>query len=1393
MLQHTGRANTHEYGVSEVIGAVMLIAVVSAAIAVIAVVMLSQPAPEKIPALEAVISNTGNAIQIFHNGGDTLQKEDFTVLVNGAEVPESVLWPGSDTTWSSGETLTFSSPNAQTVQIVYTKGTTAAAVLSSANFGGVAGNSTLSLTITAGAGPGGSISPSGTVSVVYGGSQAFTIAPDTDYRIADVTVDGNSVGAVTSHSFSGVTSSHSIYATFSKNPVITASAGSGGTISPSGQVSVNSSESKTFTINASTGYHIADVLVDAVSQGAISQYTFSNVLTDHTISATFESDAPIVSYNITASSGPNGNVTPSGDTAVASGGSQTYSITPITGYHVAEVLIDSVSNGTISSYTFTNVVANHTIAATFAINQYTITAPTSSEWGFVPGWQATYYSDMTWTTVAGTRIDNEIQYANAAANTSFSLHAPTDESNWPISMVGRDTMFSVAWDGYLAVTDSDTYTFSLTSDDTSQLWIDEGLVIDHTGTDPYTPVTGTIALTPGYHHIVVKMDQLYSNAVARLQYSSSTLPLQQVTVWHPSGIVTPTGITTVDYGGSQAYNITPAAGYHVADVLVDAVSQGPLAGYTFTNVAANHTIAATFAINTYTIMASSGANGAVTPPGTTTVNYGGSQTYTIAPTTAGYHIANVLVDGVSNGTISNYTFTNVQTNHTIAATFAINQYAINATAGPNGLIDPAGEIMVDSGSSQAFNITPSTGYHVANVLVDNVSNGTITNYTFTNVAANHTIAATFLADPPVANFTATPLTGGVPLNVQFTDTSTNNPTSWIWNFGDTMNTTVSYAQHPNHTYEYPGNYSVKLWAMNEGGTGYVEKQGYIFTYYPAVANFTGTPTSGSYGLSGMSVQFTDQSTGGVSSWDWDFGDGSYSEYNTHQNPGHTYAVGLYSVNLTVENAFSSDYLIRSDYINVTPNAPTSDFETYDNDVDMTPLDHGVAPLSVFFYDLSSDAPTSWVWNFGDGNITTIIKDGSHEYADIYHTFTSAGSYNISLTAINAWGSHTAYREITVFPALTVSSMSPANGTIAGGTSVTIIGTNLVGASAATFGGTAATGVSVINATAVSAITPAHAAGAINVLVTTPNGTATGTNAYTYLIPITATSGANGAVTPAGITLYSSGATPTYTITPDTGYHVADVLVDGSSVGAVTSYTFPSLTTSHTISATFAINQYTVTSSVASGQGSISPLGVTTYNYGATPTYTITRNSTYSIGNVLVDGTSVGAVTSYTFPALAANHTISASFTKNPSVQIYYQPFTTTTGWPYDSWTRSSTTYVTLSSTIRNGSSGRSVRDAYNAYFGRTIPTTGYDEIYVRYTWATAGLSSTQYATAQDSTSGSYTEFARQTGNLASLTIVNTSRPDAGDNANYALRWQIYASQTSDYLYIDDVQVFGTAI
>jgi hypothetical protein len=149
---------------------------------------------------------------------------------------------------------------------------------------------------------------------------------------------------------------------------ITASAGSHGSISPSGSITVNQGSDKSFTITPDTGYQIDDVLVDGSSVGVVSSYTFTNVNQNHTIYATFiieDNDT----YTITASAGSHGSISPSGSVTVNEGSDKSFTITPDTGYQTDDVLVDGSSVGAVSSYTFTNVTQDHTLYATFIIEE----------------------------------------------------------------------------------------------------------------------------------------------------------------------------------------------------------------------------------------------------------------------------------------------------------------------------------------------------------------------------------------------------------------------------------------------------------------------------------------------------------------------------------------------------------------------------------------------------------------------------------------------------------------------------------------------------------------------------------------------------------------------------------------------------------------------------------------------------------------------------------------------------------------------------------------------------------------------------------------------------------------------------------------------------------------
>jgi len=155
--------------------------------------------------------------------------------------------------------------------------------------------------------------------------------------------------------------------------------------------------------------------------------------------------------------------------------------------------------------------------------------------------------------------------------------------------------------------------------------------------------------------------------------------------------------------------------------------------------------AANFTIDRWTLTASAGAGGSITPVGTVSVVQGASQGFSIAPAT-GYHIEDVLVDAGSVGAVASYDFSGVSANHTIAASFALNTYTIDASAGANGSITPGGAVTVSHGASQGFAIRPATGYHVLALTVDGGAVPADTIYTFSDVTAGHSIGATFSAD-----------------------------------------------------------------------------------------------------------------------------------------------------------------------------------------------------------------------------------------------------------------------------------------------------------------------------------------------------------------------------------------------------------------------------------------------------------------------------------------------------------------------------------------------------------------------------------------------------------------------------------------------------------------------
>ena len=125
------------------------------------------------------------------------------------------------------------------------------------------------------------------------------------------------------------------------------------------------------------------------------------------------------------------------------------------------------------------------------------------------------------------------------------------------------------------------------------------------------------------------------------------------------------------------------------------------------------------------------------------------------------------------------------------------------------------------------------------------------------------------------------------------------------------------------------------------------------------------------------------------------------------------------------------------------------------------------------------------------NPTSMAGSGSSALTVSTATSTPTGSYPLTITGSSGNLNHTTTVSLVVgTPAATgptVSSVAPGAGTNAGGTSVRITGTGFLSGATVSFGGTAATNVSVVSSTSITATTPAHAPGQVNVTVTNPNG------------------------------------------------------------------------------------------------------------------------------------------------------------------------------------------------------------------------------------------------------------------------------------------------------------------
>jgi hypothetical protein len=223
-------------------------------------------------------------------------------------------------------------------------------------------------TITVTQGANGTISP-GTTSVVGGATQHFSITPNGGFIVDSVFADGvYDPDSTTSYTFKNGSANHTLTAKFiAATFTITVTQGTNGIIVPGTSV-VAAHANKSFAITPDVNYQLDSVMVDGARVDSATSYTFHNVRAAHTLTAKFS----VIAYTVTVTQGAHGTIAP-GTTLVPVHGSQAFAITPDAGYHVDSVKVDGAKVDSTTSYTFSNVTADHAITAFFSINMYTLT------------------------------------------------------------------------------------------------------------------------------------------------------------------------------------------------------------------------------------------------------------------------------------------------------------------------------------------------------------------------------------------------------------------------------------------------------------------------------------------------------------------------------------------------------------------------------------------------------------------------------------------------------------------------------------------------------------------------------------------------------------------------------------------------------------------------------------------------------------------------------------------------------------------------------------------------------------------------------------------------------------------------------------------------------------
>lgn len=384
----------------------------------------------------------------------------------------------------------------------------------------------------------------------------------------------------------------------------------------------------------------------------------------------------VESYDITATAGEGGTITAEGladgKVSVTEGESATFTITANDGYEVSDVKVDGTSVGKRTSYTFENVTAAHTIEATFAFTNYTAANP------------------FEFPTTKGTTKTLEAEYAT-------TITEACGATEW------RCEVNSEAW------ASNGKYINSLNKTSTGA---------DSVAYAYNAPVAGTYKVTVTYRSGSDTNKLAWSEQDGKITADQVATPNSKVNNALQAKTVEFNMVVTTAGAGTLVFTAPDGDSPQTDKFDIELVKLADEADLTELQTAITNAEAI--------------------------LNAADKDKYSAAALVELQELVNAGKQLTTESSQADVDAKKAEITAKIADIQT--QFTITATAGNGGKIAPTGATNVYKGTSKAFTITPNDGYHVDSLTVDGTAVDVVTEYTFSDVTANHTIAVTFAKD-----------------------------------------------------------------------------------------------------------------------------------------------------------------------------------------------------------------------------------------------------------------------------------------------------------------------------------------------------------------------------------------------------------------------------------------------------------------------------------------------------------------------------------------------------------------------------------------------------------------------------------------------------------------------